>query len=154
MKAGTDVQRIYTAKKEAIEDNEDNEEDEFEEALQILDGEFLHKRNDSFQRALFRKIVQEPNESIISFVARLQSQVKYCGIGSEIERERVVKDQIMEKCLSLKLKQEMWKEDRDLKGLVKLAQALENAEIYEKTFKTRESSEQPVQWIKSSKRFK
>lgn len=155
LKAGTDVQRIYTAKKESIEKDDDHEVvSEFEEALQILDGEFLLQRNDSFQRALFRRIVQEPNESILSFVSRLRSQVKYCGIESEKERERAVKDQIMDKCSSHKLKQEMWKEDRDLNGLMKLAQSLENAEIYEKNFKAQDNAEQPVNWINNNKRFK
>lgn len=156
VKAGKDVQSIYRSRKETIEaekvakqaENEDTDSDEsdtplneYEEALFILDSVFIHQKNDSFQRNLFRQIAQGPKETIVSYVARLRLQVKFCGYSNESEIETAIKDQIMDKARSMKLKRKIWENDRDLNGVISLAQALENAEIYEQAHSLEDAKE-------------
>lgn len=154
--AGTEVQRMYRMKKEAVEDTDsEGNTSEYVEALVLLDRMFIHQKNDSFQRTLFRRMIQEPNEPIASYVSRLKQQVQFCGYKSDSEMEIAVKDQVIERGNSDKLRQEIWKEDRDLNGILEVAQALENAELYQRSYAKevkRESSE--VSWVADAKRRK
>lgn len=105
LKAGTDVQRMYRVQKDVLTAaNPDmNVDSEYVEALQILDSLFLHQKNESFQRSLFRQMIQERNESITSFVARQKMQVKFCGYSNPVYMEKAIKDQVMEKVNSEEL---------------------------------------------------
>lgn len=133
--AGTEVQRIYEQKKAESDFDEDIHLETYELAITLLDLAFVNKRNDSFQRTLFRQLTQGSDETIMAFVTRLRAQAEFCGFEDEESVEKAMKDQILEKGKSDKLRKEMWKEDRDWRKMLMLAQSLENAEIYEKTFR-------------------
>ncbi len=53
--------------------------DTYESALTKFTEYFAPKKNISFERHLFRQTIQEPGESIESFVTRLQTLAKSCG---------------------------------------------------------------------------
>lgn len=136
--AGPAVQRIYTHKKLALDaTREENWEvdSEYVEAMEVLDEVFMKKTNESFQRALFRQIEQGPEETIMAYVARLREQAEFCNFPDEGTLEIAIKDQIMEKGRSDKLRQAMWKKDRDFAEMFAQAQLIENAEAYEKNFR-------------------
>lgn len=136
--AGPAVQRVYSHKKleiDAAREGDWEVESEYLEAMEILDEIFMKKTNESFQRALFRQLVQEPDETILAFVARLREQAESCNFPDQATLENALKDQIMEKGKSHKLRLTMWKKDRDFNDMMEQAQLLENAEAYEKDFK-------------------
>lgn len=94
LKAGSDVQRIYQMRKALAAQDQDEEERElqnpFDEAIEILDREFIHQKNDAFQRGLFRQMSQDANEPIVSYVARLRQQAQFCGHQDEEEMEKAI----------------------------------------------------------------
>lgn len=133
--AGSDVQKIYSQKKAEIDEQEHEEaESQYLEAMELLDEIFMKKTNESFQRALFRQIAQELGETIAAYVSRLREQAEFCSFNDELTLQNAIKDQIMDKGTSDKLRQAMWKKDRDLTEMIALATSMENVETYEKSF--------------------
>lgn len=155
--AGPEVQRMYMQKKcgETEESDSDNIGEEYPEAIKLLDSVFLNQKNKSFQRATFRQMTQGKEESILSFVGRLREQAKFCEFGTESATDQAIQDQILEKGSSEKLRRELWKKERKLPEVIKLAQSLENASMYEKNHALKEGVD--VNWVAGSsdgKRFK
>lgn len=146
--AGTDVQQIYYQKKESRDAKLEAGEEvisDYVEAWEILDEAFVQQKNESFQRSVFRKISQGKKETIVAFVTRLREQAKFCDFGSEVNLEKAVIDQIVEKGSSTKLRQELWKKDRNLGEVIALAQKMENAELYEKSYDKSDVSEEKLE---------
>lgn len=155
--AGTDVQKIYYQKKESRDAKQEEGIEiisDYVEAWEILDEAFVQQKNESFQRSVFRKISQGKTETIIAFVTRLREQAKFCDFGSEVNLEKAVIDQIVEKGSSTKLRQELWKKDRNLNEVIALAQKMENAELYEKIYDKLEVKEEKaeVNWVRDDRK--
>lgn len=135
--AGKDVQVIYEQEKAKSEDAESDGEvvSDFVEALRLLDVVFLKQNNEPFQRSVFRRLEQKPEESTAAFVVRLREQASFCNFGSSAAMEKAIKDQIISGGRLEKLRREMLKEDKPLEEVVKQAQAIENVEQFEKANK-------------------
>lgn len=75
---------------------------EYEMAVAKLNDHFQPKKNLTYERHEFRQIKQESDEKIAFFVMRLRKQAERCDFGDRFEDQ--VKDQIIEKCTSKKLR--------------------------------------------------
>lgn len=142
--AGSDVQRIYEDKKAAADENRGEEFDDttsvYQESIELLDSVFLKSTNESFQRAMFRRMAQAQSETVMAYSTRLREQAAFCKFGDLAAQENAIKDQIMDKGKSDELRRAMWKKDRDLSEMLTLAQSLENAQSYETNFKEKPST--------------
>lgn len=78
---------------------------DYEIALAKLNDFFEPKKNSTYERHVFRLIKQERGEKIGMFAMRLRTQAEKCGFGESLEDN--VKDQIIEKCTSAKLRREL-----------------------------------------------
>lgn len=97
---------------------------EYELAIAKLNEFFEPKKNSTYERHVFRLIKQEKNEKISIFTMRLRTQADKCDFGDAMEDN--VKDQIIEKCSSSRLRRELLK-----LGDAKLDKVLKTAKIFE-----------------------
>lgn len=110
---------------------------EYEMALSKLNEFFEPKKNSTYERHMFRLIKQIKNEKIGIFVMRLRTQADKCDFGDALE-DNVI-DQIIEKCLSSKLRRELLKlGDAPLEQVLKAAKIFEAIEEQSKTFEPNE----------------
>lgn len=84
-----------------------------------------HKSVD-YERFLFKNLKQHKNESIECFVKRLRNHADLCEFG-ENEVEQRLKEQVIEKCSSDKLRKIAFGANFDLEGLIKTGKILEEA---------------------------
>ncbi|XP_055916386.1 uncharacterized protein LOC129949139 [Eupeodes corollae] len=102
-------------------------------ALCKLNEFFEPKRNATYERHVFRLIKQEKSEQFGIFVMRLRIQSEKCDFGEAAEDN--VKDQIIEKCFSAKLRRELLKlGDCKLDNILRSAKVFEAIEEQCKTF--------------------
>lgn len=78
-----------------------------------------------YERYLFRLISQDKDESLESFVERLQNQSKKCKF---LDEESQIKDQIIEKCVSKELRKAAFENKLTLRQLILTGKTLEVAE--------------------------
>lgn len=130
---------------------------EYELAIAKLNEFFEPKKNATYERHMFRLIKQERGEKIGIFAMRLRTQADKCDFGNTCDDN--IKDQIIEKCLSTKLRRELLK----LGDTAKLEQVLRSAKIFEaieetsKTFddgRSNTSTDEKVNKIDSKATFK
>ncbi|XP_055622188.1 uncharacterized protein LOC129765784 [Toxorhynchites rutilus septentrionalis] len=96
----------------------------YDKAIAKLDSHFEPFRRRTYERHLFRQIAQKSSERFGDFVLRLRTQVKRC----EYEKpDEMILDQIVEKCLSEKLKQKMLKRDMSLEEIESVGTLLEES---------------------------
>ena len=90
--AGLEVQDIYytLVGDEAV--------DGYEATIKVLDDYFIPKSNVSFERHLFRQIVQKSDETVDQFACRLKQQAVNCGFGDQ--EDDYIRDQLIDKCYS------------------------------------------------------
>lgn len=105
----------------------------FEKALKKLNEYFLPKQNDAYERHVLRLMKQEENETIGAFAMRLRTQAERCNFGDRIDE--CIKDQIIEKCRSPKMRREMLKHgDSNLENVLKIAKTFELISKQERAF--------------------
>ena len=83
--------------------------DSYDNAITKFDDYFLPKKNDAFERHLFRKCKQNPGESIDSYVTRLKSLIKTCNYAADIQND-AIRDQVIDHCYSSKLRKRLLRE--------------------------------------------
>lgn len=106
---------------------------EYESAIAKLNEAFSPRRNATYERHVLRQIQQEKHEKFGIFLMRLRKQAERCGFGGNVDEN--VKDQIIEKCWSLKLRRDLLKlGDVDLNKIIKVANAFEAVSEQEKDF--------------------
>ena len=110
----------------------------YEDAVTLLNTYFEEKRNNTFERHVFRNISQNEEESAKEFMLRLKEQSKKCEFNKYSEESALV-DQFVEKCTSSKLRRKLL-QDSDL-NLEKLLEAATAMEITSKHAAAIESSE-------------
>lgn len=129
---------------------------EYELAIAKLNEFFEPKKNSTYERHVFRLIKQEKNEKISIFTMRLRTQADKCDFGEAMEDN--VKDQIIEKCSSSRLRRELLKlGDAKLDKVLKTAKIFEAIEEQSKTFDPSDSKpfgEEIVNKIESKAPFK
>ncbi|XP_077983944.1 uncharacterized protein LOC144438677 [Glandiceps talaboti] len=117
--AGLEVQEIYFTLV-----GEDTEK-EYKDTMKVLNDYFIPKANVPFKRHLFRQIVQSSEETVDKFVCRLRQRATTCDFG---EREdEYIRDQLIDKCYSTKLRRRFLEKD----GSVKLGDLLAIARAQE-----------------------
>lgn len=106
---------------------------EYEKAMAKLNEFFEPKKNSTYERHMLRMIKQEKGEKIGLFAMRLRTQADKCDFGDSIESN--IKDQIIEKCLSAKLRRDLLKlGDANLDKVLKTAKIFEAIQEQSKTF--------------------
>ena len=116
---GPDTQRIF--------ETLPGVEKTYKEAELALEKYFAPKRNVVSERYKFRCRAQLRDELIDSYLTALRELAKSCEFG-ELESE-MIRDQIVEKCYSKKLKERLLQRDMlDLEQAVTIARATESAE--------------------------
>lgn len=103
----------------------------YDTAIAKLDSHFEPFRRRTYERHQFRQISQKPSERFSDFILRLRTQVKRCEYS---QPDEMVVDQIVEKCISNKLRQELLKRDMFLDEVEALGTSLEESERQLKEF--------------------
>lgn len=78
---------------------------EFQMAVEKLNDHFQPKKNSTYERYELRKLAQETDEKIAVFAMRLRKQAERCDLGEKLEEH--VKDQLIGKCTSAKLRRKL-----------------------------------------------
>lgn len=78
---------------------------EFEMAVEKLNDHFQPKKNTTYERYELRQLKQEDDEKIAVFAMRLRKQAERCDFGDKFEDH--VKDQLIEKCASSRLRRKL-----------------------------------------------
>lgn len=78
---------------------------EYEMAVAKLNDHFQPKKNATYERHELRKLKQEDDEKIAVFAMRLRKQAERCDFGENCEDS--VKDQLIEKCSSSRLRRKL-----------------------------------------------
>lgn len=106
---------------------------DYEMALAKLNEFFEPKKNSTYERHMFRVLKQEHGEKIGIFAMRLRVQAEKCEFGDSMEDN--IKDQIIEKCVSAKLRRELLKlGDTNLDKILMTAKVFEAISEQSKTF--------------------
>lgn len=143
--AGLKVQNIYFNLDNKSEEEEPqkcgplitgfvpHEQDVYTETVNKLQGFFAPKRNLSYERHLFRKMKQQQNERIDTFVMKLRTQAERCEFKSNTDDN--IKDQITSGCYSDSLRRKILeKDDANLESIIKIARILEAVSEQQKEF--------------------
>lgn len=131
---------------------------DYEVAVAKLNEFFEPKRNTFYERHMFRLIKQDKNEKIAMFVMRLRTQAEKCDFGTALNDH--IKDQIVEKCASTKLRRALLKlgDSANVDQILKEAKIFETIEQTSKTLNGNESEptvgEEKVHKIDSKPPFK
>ena len=139
--AGMEVQRIFRTLTVAG--------DTFNDAVIALDEHFMPKKNVAYERHVFRQATQGPSESMDVYLTRLRNLIKSCEYP-QAEVNSNLRDQIIEKCFSKKLRVRFLREKNlTLENIVEMARAHEMAEsqakqIEEDSFKLRQENSHKV----------
>lgn len=106
---------------------------DYETALAKLNAFFLAKKNATYERHQFRLLKQESDEKIGTFAMRLRAQAERCSFGGNADEH--IKDQLIEKCLSPKLRIDMLRcGDANLEKILNTAMNFEAIEEQRKAF--------------------
>ena len=105
---GAEVQEIFETRTDpGVPEGEDD--DLYEAVLRTLEAYSTPQVNIPYERHIFRQMKQEEHETVDQFVVRLSNQAansEFCATKNEQMR-----DQIIDKCKSTKLGENLWKRD-------------------------------------------
>lgn len=106
---------------------------EYETAIAKFNDFFLAKKNATFERHQFRLMKQEKDEKIGNFAMRLRARSERCSFGDKANEH--IKDQLIEKCLSSKLRIDMLRcGDAELDKILTVAMNFEAIDEQRKAF--------------------
>ena len=98
---------------------------EYQPVREKLDAHFEPKVNVTFETYNFRQLAQEQDESIDKFVTRPREAANRCVLN---DKDREKKDQVVQRCLSERLRRNALREDPSLLNLLSAARAMETAD--------------------------
>ena len=104
---------------------ETEEDIEYQQVKAKLDTYFEPKINITFETCSFRQLPQAEDEPIDTFVTRLREAASRCQFH---DTAREIKDQVVQKCTSDRLRRKALREDLSLDNLLKVARAMELAD--------------------------
>lgn len=105
----------------------------YTEAITKLNSYFAPKQNTSYERHIYRKLKQEKDERIDSFVMRLRVQANRCDFGDKLDEN--IKDQMTSGCQSDALRRKFLERgDEDLDSILKVARIFEMVAAQQKEF--------------------
>lgn len=126
--AGPDALQLYNSFQ-----LDPKEEEDFEMVLALFEGHCLPRRNETYERFLFRTRIQEPHESLDDFATDLQHKSHFCNFGSQ--REALVRDQLVLGCRDDHIRQQLLQQEgltlEDALHICRLAEAKEKGEAQE-----------------------
>ena len=106
---------------------------EYQQVKEKLEAHFEPKVNVTFETYNFRQLAQEQDESVDKFVTRLREAANRCDFH---DKEREIKDQIVQKCFSDRLRRKALREDPSLTDLLSAARAMETADAQAKAMES------------------
>ena len=134
---GEDLRRIHDTLDDKV-----GEDETFENTVECLNRYFDTTTNITYERHLFRNLVQNGDESIKSFVTRLREQSYKCEFNAYSEDQALV-DQVVEKCKSYKLRRKLLQErDLNIEKLTSIATSLEMTDRQVAAFENKEQTEE------------
>ena len=102
--------------------------DKYDDAVAALDSYFIPKKNMAFERHQFRQAAQNDGETTDAYVTRLRQLIKSCEYP-DAQVSDILRDQIIEKCSSPKLRVRFLREPNlTLEKLLDIARAHEAAD--------------------------
>ena len=128
--AGMDVQEIYaTLTDPGPPAGTSDSANVYEKALRTLDAHFAPQVNVPFERHIFRQMYQEESENVDQFVTRLKRQAENCMF--EKHREEQIRDQVIDKCRSSKLRRKLLEKGQalTLNKALSMARSSEGADL-------------------------
>ena len=75
---------------------------DYQKAEDVLTAHFVTQINTSYERHLFREMVQEENETVDQSAVRLRRKAQQCDYGDQMEVQ--IRDQIVSQCRSNELR--------------------------------------------------
>ena len=124
--AGNEVDRIFATLSDVGEDKD------YKKAVEKLNEYFSPKKNILFETHKFRQLKQMSEETIDQYCTRLRQQAMICEFSSS---ENEIKIQIVEGCLSSRVRRKALQDDLSLADILAYARSLE---ITDKAVKTLE----------------
>ena len=103
--AGMSVQDIYYTLPAVAGDA-----DVYEKAKTALEQHFSPQVNLAYERHVFRNIEQKESETVEQYIIRLKQQAEVCEFGDSLNDQ--LKDQVIDKCVSLHLKTKLLEKGR------------------------------------------
>lgn len=127
--AGTDAIEVFNTFVFA----QPEDRDKFEEVLKMFDGHCLSKKNETYERYVFRSRVQHQGETFDNFLTDLKLKAQTCNFGDL--RDSMVRDQIVFGTTDKKLREKLLREtELTLGNAIKICQASELARQLVLTF--------------------
>lgn len=110
-----------------------DDKDKFDVVVAKFDEHCSPKKNETFERYVFRSRIQQPTESFDTFLMDLKLKASICNFGQL--QESMIRDKIMFGIKDKKLRERLLREaDLTLDGAVKICHASELALQHAKTF--------------------
>ena len=110
-----------------------SEDDKEYQVKEKLEAHFEPKVNVTFETYNFRQLAQEQDKSVDKFVTRLREAANRCDFH---DKEREIKDQILQKCFSDRLRRKALREDPSLTDLLSAARAMKTADAQAKAMES------------------
>ena len=126
--AGPDVQDLYKTLV-ALEGEEGK--DAYNITVGHLNNYFAPKSSKTFERHLFRKIIQQSSETCDQFLTRLRQQAAKCEF---VEKDEQIKGQLMDAVTKLLHRRILEKGEAELQVVVQLARSCELSTIQETSY--------------------
>lgn len=137
--------------------NEPDDKDKFDEVLKKFDEHCLSKKNETYERYVFRSRLQQPGESFDNYLTDLKIKAQSCNFGDL--KNSMIRDQIVYGTNEKKLREKLLREaDLTLASAIKICQANELAKQHALTFQAvpydQESESVNVVKMKGKSHFK
>lgn len=127
--AGPQAEEVFNTFVFASED----EDEKFEKAVGKFDKHCSPKKNETFERYVFRSRTQVQEESFVAFVTDLKLKATTCNFGQL--KDSMIRDQIVFGINDQKVRERLLREtDLTLAGAMKICHASELAQQHAKTF--------------------
>ncbi|KAG7483120.1 hypothetical protein JOB18_039750 [Solea senegalensis] len=111
----------------------EEERDKYDAVIAKFEQYCAPKKNETFERFVFRNRMQDEAESIEQYVSDLRLKSLSCNFGTQCES--MIRDQLVNGVLDNNLRMHLLKEpDLTLDKAIKICQALENAKLQIRTF--------------------
>lgn len=109
------------------------DKEKFDEVVRKFDEHCSPKKNETFERYVFRSRIQQPSESFDTFLTDLKLKARTCNFGQL--QESMIRDQIVFGIKDIKIRERLLREaDLTLASAVKVCHASELAIQHAKTF--------------------
>ncbi len=113
--------------------NENEDRNKLEDVLAKFTAHCSPKKNETYERYVFRSRVQQPHETFDNFLTDLRLKAKTCNFDQL--NDSMIRDQIVFGIYDTKLRQRLLREtELTLQEAIKICQASELAQLHVKTF--------------------